>query len=833
MAVVRTRQGLPTDEHTLLSLFSTRIPDDPGGGPPIPTRVYVLGVCEPRVTLYSQQCRALNLIWLLHETRALSEGASIAVVGAGAGGLTAAAAAACKGHEVLLLNEARDVMPQQRLAWHRHLHPRIFDWPYSDWWNGDAELPLLSWAESSAHEVRQTIVEQFKAAPWSGEIDYRPGVRDVAIDPPQQPATLPELSWRSAGRKHTRTVEAIVLAVGFGSERTDRHKRPPLYQDSFWDDPGRRWTTPGKVLISGGGDGGLTEVLHAVFGDRFHHDQILELAGRPHPSRLRRPRPARWVGDVGKRIEPFERRWRQRRRLPQDGLESTIDFYGEIPLPTLDRALQQLMAEGERTAASEVKLAVDDDDLAVTSCVLNRFLVARLIHQDHVELVCGKLDVDDPAFSGGRPYSLSIGPSVVEANSVVVRHGPASPSPLSLFGQTILPALDPDLFGGPAAELVDETRKPYWPADFYADCGRSAPPGPNPPHPMDDQPVLVERAGARSTRPDLELERLNDPSLIVLGALQALAMLDLGMTSVAIEWVAGVSSPELDEVMSMLFDDGVPAVAPLGFAWDGRELEGFAGHDSLEGRSEVDRVRELLELGHLRAGALAGAAANGRDMPDRSPEALLAWLRRDELPPSTAYGYAFARSTDVETQLAFARRLIGSRAPTSTDWEIAYAAFCRAIYLLAQEREPSPALWGEALIDTAAVVAKAGEAADGDDAGSSVFADELVRRWRLSPEDLSTLVSLLTLRAVSPAWPRTRWERLLCVVFRRRVHDPPELIPSAPADRELMADFEKLREPLTRFEGGSRWSHLLRAERRLRAGSESAAVHADWILEGA
>jgi NADPH-dependent 2,4-dienoyl-CoA reductase/sulfur reductase-like enzyme len=134
--MTRSRQ-LPTDPFTLLSLFATHAPpagyesDDPRHPSRVPTRVFVLGVNERRVTLYSQQCRALNLIWLLHETGVLksSSPGRVAVVGAGAGGLTAAAGAACKGHEVFLLNKSLDAMPQQRFARHRWLHPRIFDWP--------------------------------------------------------------------------------------------------------------------------------------------------------------------------------------------------------------------------------------------------------------------------------------------------------------------------------------------------------------------------------------------------------------------------------------------------------------------------------------------------------------------------------------------------------------------------------------------------------------------------------------------------------------------------------------------------------------------------------
>src|SRR4051794_3389628 len=85
------RAGL--DPHALLSLFSTHVPNAKEEANPrglyaehrTPTRVYVVGVNERRVTLYSQQSRALNLVWLLHETGVLTRGGDedVAVIGAG------------------------------------------------------------------------------------------------------------------------------------------------------------------------------------------------------------------------------------------------------------------------------------------------------------------------------------------------------------------------------------------------------------------------------------------------------------------------------------------------------------------------------------------------------------------------------------------------------------------------------------------------------------------------------------------------------------------------------------------------------------------------------
>jgi hypothetical protein len=89
----------------------------------------VLGCFEQRVTLYSQQVRALNLIYALLEERVVPPEGCIAVIGAGAAGMTAAAAAAFKGCRVVLLEQQSDLLSLQSGNMTRWLHPHIYDWP--------------------------------------------------------------------------------------------------------------------------------------------------------------------------------------------------------------------------------------------------------------------------------------------------------------------------------------------------------------------------------------------------------------------------------------------------------------------------------------------------------------------------------------------------------------------------------------------------------------------------------------------------------------------------------------------------------------------------------
>ena len=69
-------------------------------------RVFVLGSYDRRVTIYNQQVRALNLVHGLCESELVGDESSVAVVGAGIGGLTVAAGLASKGISVSVLEAA-------------------------------------------------------------------------------------------------------------------------------------------------------------------------------------------------------------------------------------------------------------------------------------------------------------------------------------------------------------------------------------------------------------------------------------------------------------------------------------------------------------------------------------------------------------------------------------------------------------------------------------------------------------------------------------------------------------------------------------------------------
>src|SRR5687767_8867715 len=90
------KDNMVSDEIAALIAKSEPIPNS--------NRLFI-GPGEDGITLFTQQTRALNLLYALYESKRLPLTAKIAIVGGGAAGITAAAAAWTLGYEVYLLEK--------------------------------------------------------------------------------------------------------------------------------------------------------------------------------------------------------------------------------------------------------------------------------------------------------------------------------------------------------------------------------------------------------------------------------------------------------------------------------------------------------------------------------------------------------------------------------------------------------------------------------------------------------------------------------------------------------------------------------------------------------
>lgn len=226
--------------------------------------VFAIGVTESGVTVASQQVRALHLVDALVRCDKLAAGSHLAVVGAGAAGLTAAARAARIGCQVTIFERDREVLPTIRGS-DRLLHPNLYRWPHPDWLVRKARVPILPWEAGPARRVAHTIERAFRDELRSGLIDLRTGVAIGAMDSwVQRSGRFEGVTLGPHGGDERTTFAAVILAVGFGRERRTG-ERFPGYWTSDWVSHASGSSSP-RYLIQGAGDGGLTDLLRLRLG---------------------------------------------------------------------------------------------------------------------------------------------------------------------------------------------------------------------------------------------------------------------------------------------------------------------------------------------------------------------------------------------------------------------------------------------------------------------------------------------------------------------------------------------------------------------------------------
>lgn len=232
--------------------------------------LFFLGTCERRITFYSQQVRAFRLVRALHERGFLKQNDAIAVVGAGAAGLTSALALGLLGYDVSLYDPAVEVL-QLQSASSRLLHPHIYEWPELGSLEKSAGLPFLDWQLATGKPIAEQLAAEFHS--------YN--------------AMLPKLIWNKASELErlerfctewrltfaggtTRIFQKVFLTMGFGDERTVG----AAHTYDYWKERGvgaaaveaKAFAT---YLVSGNGDGALTDILNLLI-EGFEHVAFTE-----------------------------------------------------------------------------------------------------------------------------------------------------------------------------------------------------------------------------------------------------------------------------------------------------------------------------------------------------------------------------------------------------------------------------------------------------------------------------------------------------------------------------------------------------------------------------
>lgn len=192
----------------------------------------------------------------------------MAVVGAGAAGVTAATALRGLGVERSdVFDEAAVPMHAQRASFTRFLHP-TFHWPEAGWKNPTADLPVGGWDAGYADEVRRSEVLR---SCGGARLRYCATVEDITTAPSGEV----RLHLRRL-EEHAATSELfdlVIVAADFPAEQSP----DGVSGGSYWHAIEVLGDKPGDVHIIGDGDGALTEDL-LLYIDLLGHGAVTELA---------------------------------------------------------------------------------------------------------------------------------------------------------------------------------------------------------------------------------------------------------------------------------------------------------------------------------------------------------------------------------------------------------------------------------------------------------------------------------------------------------------------------------------------------------------------------
>ena len=379
-------------------LGQAEIPEESG--------IFFLGTFESRVTVLSQQIRALNLVDAILQEHRVRHNGRVAIIGGGAAGLTAAAAFATSlpaSASVELYERRPELLHVQRES-DRYLHPHIYDWPAEHSMNSRAGLPILDWKAGPAGAVADEIERRFNKIRNSRSISVKIS-RDVEKIHPFDHGGCRVVV--AGAPNDGGDYDAAIISIGYGYERLMQGENKSYWSPFPLVGPIRS-SEKHLIFVSGNGDGGLVDFVMAAFNGSRHQDIVNFFTAYPDL-------------DEAKRIllDIEERAWST--ELP------AMDIYQEYlqrVRPALPRHF--LMDVRDRLRTAEVWLHTREDALfRRDTAILNRFSAFSAIAADksaalhRIHLSVGTSLTPSPPLTG--PLTIKKGQSRGETISSLYR----------------------------------------------------------------------------------------------------------------------------------------------------------------------------------------------------------------------------------------------------------------------------------------------------------------------------------------------------------------------------------------------------------------------------
>jgi hypothetical protein len=402
--------------------------------------VYYLGNKAARLTFLSQQHRAFNLVWALHEKGKLK--GRIAVIGGGVAGMTAAVAAHQAGAEVTLLERKSELLHLQRGSHLRFVHPNIYDWPDPKWECSFTELPCLNWGAGMAGTVVEILLRQWEQVRGGIKTLLRHDVREIRYLGDTKPVLIV-----NGSRQHQARYDSVIVAVGFGLEK--KINTVPFL--SYWENdnfgqPVISGPIPRRYLVTGCGDGGLIDATrlrirdfdHARFVDEFLKDpSVSKIADHlPEIDRLaasldQDPGVTHQISNRLRQLADNADKSRDQPNLVRERA-AMVESFQSIYIQQEYQALKipkPLVSDFKKRLRSDTTVYLNGPlptPMSLRSSVLNRFVVFLLRRYGELHYEAGRLNV--PPTEAGKPFKVmfdyeKLHRDPLEVDQIVVRHG--------------------------------------------------------------------------------------------------------------------------------------------------------------------------------------------------------------------------------------------------------------------------------------------------------------------------------------------------------------------------------------------------------------------------
>ena len=190
------------------------------------------------------------------------------MVGAGAAGVTAALGLALLGNDVTLYDPATSIL-QLQSASPRLLHPHIYEWPELGSLDDRAGLPFLDWVAGTGGEVCSRLKADFDAA--NARLTNLSFKDSHSLSSVEKVDARWRLGLSTNAAMDFRQFDHVILAIGFGNEIPCGSAKPVHYwkQNSVGSTAAEP-LSPATYIVSGNGDGGLTDLLNLLV-ENFEH----------------------------------------------------------------------------------------------------------------------------------------------------------------------------------------------------------------------------------------------------------------------------------------------------------------------------------------------------------------------------------------------------------------------------------------------------------------------------------------------------------------------------------------------------------------------------------